>query len=172
MKTFWSKFKAKISMFGLLFIMYLPYQWLIPLRRLFLSVLLQDRLLGLVVAEGVHITGLRKLKLGSEVSIQCNCYLSCEGGLEIGDNVSIGHGTSILTTEHSYADYDIPIKKQAIIYKATKISNNVWIGANTTILAGVTIGEGSIVAAGAVVTKNVEKKSIVGGVPAKFIKYR
>lgn len=162
----------KISMFLFLFIIPFPYQIFIPIRRFLLRILLQEKLTGLVVADGVHIAEWRRLRLGNNVSIQNNCYLSCEGGLEIGENVSIGHGTSILTTEHSYQDHSIPIKNQPIVFKATKISNNVWIGAKATILAGITIGEGAIIGAGSVVTKNVEKNAIVAGVPAKLIKYR
>lgn len=155
-----------------MFITYFPYQIWISVRRFLLRILLHDELLNLVVADGVNIADWRKLKLGNDVSIQRNCYLSCGGGLEIGDNVSIGHGSSILTSEHSYDDYNIPIKQQPIIYKPVKISNNVWIGANATILAGITIHEGAIIAAGAVVTKDVAKNAIVGGIPAKLIRYR
>lgn len=166
------RFYKKLAVFVFLAIMHFPFPVFIAVRRFLLRILLRDKLSKLIVAESVHISGWQKLKIGSNVSIQYNCYLSCEGGLEIGDNVSIGHGTSILSTEHSYSDHNMLIKEQPIIFKATKISDNVWIGANATILGGVTVGEGAIVGAGSVVTKNVQKNAIVGGVPAKLIKYR
>ena len=142
-------------------------------RRLLLRKMLNQDLKHLVVRSGVHIYGYRRLSIGNHVSIQHNCFLSCEGGLEIGDHVSIAHGTSIMTTEHSFDDPVVAIKYQPIAQLPVKIGNNVWIGAKVTILAGVSIADGTIIAAGAVVTKSVTTPdTIVGGVPAKFIKNR
>jgi acetyltransferase-like isoleucine patch superfamily enzyme len=113
------------------------------------------------------------LKLGHHVSINHNCFLFCEGGLEIGDHVAIGHNTTILTTEHSYDDPLVPIKEQPIKLLPVKIGSNTWIGAKVTILAGVTIAEGTVIAAGAVVTKSIsEPDTVVAGVPARRIKRR
>lgn len=143
------------------------------LRRFLLKKMLKQELKHLVVRSGVHIYGYRKLCIGNHVSIQHNCFLSCEGGLEIGDHVSIAHGTSIMTTEHSFDDPDVAIKYQPISHQPVRIGNNVWIGAKVTILAGVTIADGTIVAAGAVVTKSITTPdTIVGGIPARFIKHR
>lgn len=128
---------------------------------------------NLYIMPHVYIFGFRNLSLGNDVSINHGCFLSCQGGLIIGNFVSIGHNTSIVTTEHSYADLDIPIKYQPIKNLPVKIGNNVWIGANVTILAGVEIADGTIIAAGSVVTKNVvDENSIIGGVPAKYLKGR
>lgn len=112
------------------------------------------------------------LRLGSRVSIHPFSYIDAAGGITIGDDVSIAHGVSILSTEHIFTDSDIPIRDQGLQSLPTRIESNVWIGAGVRILAGVTIGEGSIVAAGAVVTKDVPGNSIVGGVPARVIKHR
>ena len=118
------------------------------------------------------IQSFNKLKLGNDVSINHGCFLSCYGGLTIGNYVAIGHNTSIITTEHDFSDPNKPIKHQPIIEKSVVIGNNVWIGANVTILGGVSIADGTIVAAGAVVNKSIlEKKSIIGGVPSKHIKF-
>lgn len=128
---------------------------------------------NLFIRSNVYIFGYKNLILGSDVSINYGCFLSCEGGLIIGDFVSIGHGTSILSTEHSYEENSTPIKYQPIKLKPVKIEDNVWIGANVTILGGVTIAEGTIIAAGSVVTKSVlVKNTIIAGVPAKFLKRR
>lgn len=135
--------------------------------------LLRAPLEKLYVRYYVTIHDFKKLKLGKHVSINQGCFLSCQGGLSIGDYVSIGHNTSIITTEHTFNDSEKPIKYQPILQKPVSIGNNVWISANVTILAGVSIADGTVIAAGAVVNKDVlEMNSIIGGVPAKHIKYR
>jgi len=133
--------------------------------------LLNKKVDNLFVRANVSIYEFNELTLGNDVSINHGCFLSCYGGLTIGNYVSIGHNTSIITTEHSFSDFNKPIKHQPVIKKSVKIGDNVWIGANVTVLAGVTIADGTIVAAGAVVTKDVNKEgTIIGGVPAKHIK--
>ena len=106
------------------------------------------------------------IKLGKHVFINSACCFQDHGGIEIGDNVQIGHQTVIATLNH---DID-PDKRWNMIPAPVKIGNNVWIGAHSTILAGVTIGDNAIVAAGAVVTKNVPANVVVAGVPAKIIR--
>ena len=129
--------------------------------------------IGLNVRAGVYVSGFRELTVGSNVSINHGCFLLCEGGLTIGDNVSIAHGVSIITTEHRYEDQATPIKSQPITSIPVRIGNNVWVGAKATILAGVEIADGTIIAAGAVVKDSVtEENTIVGGVPSKHIKCR
>jgi acetyltransferase-like isoleucine patch superfamily enzyme len=143
------------------------------LRSHILGKLLNSRPEGLMVRAGVYISGYQNLVLGINVSLNHNCFISADGGLFIGDNVSIGHGVSILTTEHGFSDENTPIKFQPIEYHSVRIGSNCWIGAKATILAGVELAEGTIVAAGAVVAKSVkDKNTVVGGVPAKFIKNR
>ncbi len=115
------------------------------------------------VHEDVFIRNPQNLSLGDNVSIHPMCYIEALGGLEIGNDVSIAHGTTIMTTDHNYKGTDVPIKDQGIIEKSVKIEDNVWIGAKATILGGNTVETGSIVAAGAVVTKNVPAYSIAGG---------
>ena len=145
----------------------------IKLRGFFVKGFLNQKVTKLFICSNVHLYGYRKLKIGNDVSINHGCFLSCDGGVQIGDFVSIGHNTSIISTEHTYDDKDTPIKYQPIQFHPVEIGNNVWIGANVTILAGVTIPEGTVVAAGAVVTKSViEKNTIIGGVPAHFLKDR
>jgi acetyltransferase-like isoleucine patch superfamily enzyme len=76
------------------------------------------------------------------------------------------------TSNHVFSRTDVPISQQGHISGKIRIGEGVWIGGNVTILGGVTIGEGAIVAAGAVVTDNVAPYAIVGGVPAKHLKWR
>jgi len=163
----------KILYFVYFNLMSLPYEFCVCLRRYILAKLLNQELEDLIVRPWVYIYGYRKLSIGKNVSINHNCFLSCDGGLEIGDNVSIAHGTSILTTQHSYDDPVIPIKEQTVKFLPVKIGDNVWIGAKVTILAGISIADGTIVGAGAVVTKSItEPDTIVAGVPARLIKKR
>lgn len=120
----------------------------------------------------VYILNTEELYVGNNVSIHPMCYLEAKGGIKIGNDVSIAHAVTILSVNHIYTESDFPIKDQGINYKETQIEDNVWIGAKASILAGIVVGSGSIVGAGAVATKNVEKYSIVGGIPAKRIRYR
>ncbi|MGJ9402129.1 acyltransferase [Arthrobacter sp. KK5.5] len=100
------------------------------------------------------------------------CYIDATGGLEIGNDVSIAHSTSILTTNHNWSSVGIPIRDQAVSLAPVSVGNDVWIGAGVRILAGVSIGTGAIIAAGAVVTKDVAPGTIVAGVPASVVKAR
>lgn len=121
---------------------------------------------------GVYLLNCDGMKIGSNVSIHPMCYFDGYGGLSIGNDVSIAHNVSILTFEHIFSDFKANIKDQGSEKKPVEISNNVWIGAKATILGGSSIGTGSIVGAGAVVTKDVEEYAIVAGVPARLIKKR
>jgi acetyltransferase-like isoleucine patch superfamily enzyme len=128
---------------------------------------------NLVVMSGVFFEGFQSISLGRGISFNQDCFISGYGGLLIGNEVSIGHRVSILTTEHVYVDPNIPIRRQKSDWKPVTIGNNVWIGANVTILAGVQIPDGCIIGAGAIVTKKLEKvNGIYVGNPARFIKLR
>jgi acetyltransferase-like isoleucine patch superfamily enzyme len=106
------------------------------------------------------------ITFGKNVFINHACSFLDMGGITIEDNVLIGPKVNLITENHPLN----PADRRALICKPIVIKRNAWIGATATILYGVTIGENSIVAAGAVVTSDVPPNSIVGGVPAKFIK--
>ena len=110
------------------------------------------------------------IKFGNNVSIHPMCYFQASGGIEIGNDVSIAHGVTLMTENHSYEDRNVPIKDQPVISKPIIIEDNVWIGAKATVLYGRRIGENSVIAAGAVVTKDVPPNTVVAGVPARVIK--
>lgn len=120
----------------------------------------------------VYILNPSKLIIGDNVSIHPLCYLECIGGVNIGNDVSVAEGVSIISFDHNYSDLTLPIKDQGITRKPIHILNDVWIGAKATILGDVKVNEGAIIAAGAVVVNDVDKYTIVGGVPAKVIKQR
>ena len=127
---------------------------------------------NVVIFPDVYIMNVQNLELGDNVSIHPMSYIECgeKGIIVIGNNVSIAHGVTIMATNHQYKDQSIPIKYQELIFKKTIINDDVWIGAKATILAGVNIERRAVIAAGAVVNKNVDSGSIMGGVPAKLIK--
>lgn len=108
----------------------------------------------------------KNLHLGKRVFINSGCKFQDQGGLFIGDDVLIGHNCMIATLNH----VEDPEHRGDILPSPVRIEDKVWIGANVTILPGVTVGEGAILAAGAVVTKDVEPRTVVGGVPARIIK--
>ena len=110
----------------------------------------------------------RNIHIGKNVFINAGCKFQDQGGIYIEDGVLIGHNAVLATINHM----EDPEKRAGMIFQPIHIEKNVWLGANVTVLPGVTIGEGSIIAAGAVVTKDVPPYAIVGGVPAKVIKYR
>jgi acetyltransferase-like isoleucine patch superfamily enzyme len=147
--------------------------WALGLRRWLVAHATGNRSSALNIFPNVFIEGFEGLSVGNHVSFNRDSNLSCFGGVTIGDYVSIGHGTSIISTNHGFADLDTPIQCQAVIKGPVVIGTNVWIGARVIILAGVTIADGTVIAAGAVVTKSIhEPDMIVGGVPAKIIKSR
>lgn len=108
----------------------------------------------------------KNLVFGKRVFVNAGCKFQDQGGITIGDDVLIGQNVVIATLNHAMD----PDSRADMTPKPVHIGNKVWIGANATILPGVNIGEGAIVAAGAVVSKDVPARTVVGGVPARIIK--
>lgn len=144
---------------------------------------------------GVTISGFRNIELGDNVNIMKNSYLyamgtgqivignnsifnsnvminASPGKIVIGEYCAIGPNTVIRAVDHSYDRTDVSMRVQERLYNEIILEDDVWVCANCVLTAGVKVGKGSIVGAGAVVTKNVEPFSIVGGVPAKLIRKR
>ena len=120
------------------------------------------------------IRNANNIYIGENVRITMDCCIWAGENSKIifGDNVLVGPGVKMMSTNHGTVKEEGPMVFQTRMEKDIIIGSDVWIGSNAVILKGVTIGDGAIVAAGAVVTKDVESYAIVGGVPAKFIKYR
>lgn len=108
----------------------------------------------------------KNIKIGKEVFINACCHFQDHGGITIGDGCQIGHNVVFATLDHGLSPEDRKTTYPAPIV----LGRNAWIGSNSTILQGVTIGDNAVVAAGAVVTKDVETGTVVGGVPAKTIR--
>ena len=112
------------------------------------------------------------IRIGERVYIGPHSVLFGAGGIEIGDAVLISPGVVITSHQHTFADDDADIRSQPLEFGRVVIERDAWIGANATILPGVRVGEGSVTGAGAVVTRDVAPRTIVGGVPARVIHER
>lgn len=121
---------------------------------------------SVAVFSPLYINYGKNTRIGKNVFINFDCVFLDLGGITIEDNVLLAPKVSLLSEGHPIS----PEERHSLIPKPIHIKRNAWIGANATILQGVTIGENSVVAAGSVVSKDVPDNTIVGGTPAKFIK--
>lgn len=130
-----------------------------------------------LVAEGAFIQG--NVELGDNCSVQAYTIIvgpsnrgDDSGKVKIGDGVRIASHGMLIAANHVFDDPTRPIREQGLQKMPITINSDVWIGGRVNITAGVTIGSGSVIAAGAVVTKEVPPMSIAGGIPAKLIRKR
>lgn len=123
------------------------------------------------VEKGAYIANGRNISVGDNSGLGVNCKI--QQNVMIGNDVMMGEDVIILTNSHKFDDCNVPMRLQGFKeIKGVVIEDDVWIGVRVIILPGVRIGKGSIIGAGSVVTKDVKNYSIVGGVPAKLIRYR
>jgi len=138
---------------------------------------------GVYLRDNVHIyrwsivelgEGKANLEIGRNTYIQAGCNLNAFlNSIIIGDNCMIAPRCAFMPYQHSFADVSRPMREQPKISQGDiVIEDDVWLGVNTTVLDGVTIGRGAIVGAGAVVTKSIPAYAIAGGVPARVIRFR
>lgn len=114
----------------------------------------------------------RNLVIGNDVDLALGVLITTSGGVEIGDRTLIGYRAQIISGNHRIPNEGQRIFDAGHVYGRVKIGKDVWIGANAIILPGVTIGDGAVVAAGSIVTKDVAPFGIVAGVPAKLVRKR
>lgn len=142
----------------------------------FLSCILRKHslsLLGIKFGDGTTIRGGSYfygggLTTGINCQINRNCYFDFTQSVIFGNNVVIGHGVTFITAEHKIGSS--AHRAGSAQGKAIIVEDGVWIGANSTVLPGITVGAGSVIAAGAMITRNVPSNVVMGGVPAKKIK--
>jgi maltose O-acetyltransferase len=137
------------------------------------SALLEHAGTNLRIAQGVRINNPNLVSVGDD------CYLgdgvqlyAWNERIVMGKNVLVAAGVRMITRKHGFADMELPMSDQGYTNAPIVIEDDVWIGFQAIILPGVTIGRGSIVGAGAVVTRDVAPYSVVGGVPARLIRMR
>lgn len=129
-----------------------------------------DEMLETKIHEGTYIIPPVQIDFGKQMTIGKNVFINhsvtcmSAGGITIEDNVQIGPEVTMVTTNHDFND------RYTLCCKGICIKKNVWIGARAVIMPGITISENAVIAGGAVVTKDVEANTIVGGNPAKVIK--
>ena len=159
--------------FAMSLVMSLPrYRLCIELKILLIKVMGASVGSGVVIYPGVWITPGRNLCIKNDVDLAKDVLITTAGGVSIGNRVLVGYRTQILSANHAIPPIGLPFPVSGDVYAPVVIEDDVWLGANCVITPGVTIGEGAVVAAGSVVTKDVLRNSIVGGVPAKLIKFR
>lgn len=129
------------------------------------------------VGHGTHIhAGAMLVTQGKDIEIGDSCtvnpYTMIYGGAKIGNGVRIATHCVIIPANHVFDDPERPIREQGLDRRGIVVEDDVWIGAHVTVLDGVRIARGCVVAAGAVVTKSTEPMGIYGGVPARLIKKR
>lgn len=141
------------------------------LRRLILNLLGANLGPSVYIYRNVLVLG--KVCIGANSSISNNTTLSgAQAGITIGTQVMIAPGCCIVAFNHGTALSAGPMIQQALVEAPVVIGNDVWVGANCTITAGVTIGDGAVVAANSVVINDVPAEAIVGGVPARLLRMR
>jgi acetyltransferase-like isoleucine patch superfamily enzyme len=112
------------------------------------------------------------IRIGSNCSVNDYCVLYGHGGLTIGNDVRMATHTVIVAADHRFNDPNVLIREQGVDNKPITIGDDVWIGANVTILGGVEVGRGSVIGAGSVVTESIEPMSVAVGNPARVVKKR
>jgi acetyltransferase-like isoleucine patch superfamily enzyme len=118
--------------------------------------------------------GAGEVVVGDRVSFNTNVHVNASigGAIRIGDDCLIGPNVVLRSADHRFDRFDVPIRRQGHHFADIDIERDVWLGANVVVLRGVRIGVGAIVAAGAVVTRDVPPGVVVGGVPAKVLRAR
>lgn len=108
----------------------------------------------------------KNIRIGEDVFINACCHFQDHGGVVLGDECQIGHNVVFATLNHDLS----PATRKNTYPAPIVLGKNVWVGSNATILQGVTIGDNAVIGAGAVVTRDVETNTVVGGIPARFIR--
>jgi len=125
---------------------------------------------NITVESGVFLGDARDIEIGRNVQINEDCWIR---NVSIGEDVMLAPRVMVLNYGHNAESVDVPMNSQGVrVYPRTVIENDVWVGAAAIVMPGVKVCTGSIVAAGSIVTKDTEPYSVVGGNPARLIKYR
>ena len=127
---------------------------------------------GVCFLWGIHVNGPDGLRVGDRTRIAQDVQMNARGGITIGADVLVGPRSMIWSSNHAIDRLDVAIMHQGYTRAAVSIGDGAWLGANCVILPGVHVGDGAVVAAGAVVTRDVPEYAIVGGVPARIIASR
>lgn len=125
-----------------------------------------------LIYAGVYLTHTYGIEAGDNLSINTGALLDGRGGIQLGNGVMIGPYSVLVSSSHQFEDIAVPMTSLDHVMQPLVIEDDVWIGAHAFIKGGIKIGSGSIVAAGAVVNKDVPRYKIVAGVPAEIVSER
>lgn len=143
------------------------------IMRTLVAKLLFKQIFGMAyIQPNVVFVHTNRLKVGKSFGVNSGTYINAIGGIHIGDHVLLGPNVTISTGIHPIEDRFPPIFTRPTIPKPIVIENDVWIGANAVIMPGVTLAEGTVVGANAVITKDTEPYSVMIGVPARKVRTR
>ena len=149
----------------------LPYSFGAKSMRRFCAKLMLDKCgKNVNIEHNAFFASGNGIEIGNNSGLGLNCRVA--GPLSVGDDVMMAPNVTIVTQNHEVESTEIPMRLQTAHKKKVTIGNDVWIGTNVVIMPGITIGNGCIIGAGAVVTKDVPDYAVVGGIPAKIIKFR
>jgi len=164
---------AKSGVFFCLYdcVKYFPFPLGGLLRFLVLKVFCR-RIRTLWIKDGATFWFPDKISIGRNTSINEYVVINGAAGVEIGDDVLIGHRTSIVSDTHGFEGLDTKIYLQPKPKLPVKIGNNIFIGCNVTILPGVRVADGAVIGAGSVVTRDVPENAVVAGNPARVLRLR
>lgn len=141
------------------------------LRNLVGRLILDSMAPGSSIRENVHIGKGKGLSLNENSYIGRNTFLALDEKITIGKNVMIGPQVMIFTANHGLHK-NLPMIQQPTTKAPVTIEDDVWVGARAILLPGVHLGKGCVIGAGAIVSRSVEPYAIVGGIPARHIRYR
>jgi galactoside O-acetyltransferase len=143
-------------------------------RKLFYKLYLKKCGKNLLTGIGIRIQSPNSVSFGNNCGLNDYCWIAANygGKIHFGDNVLVGPKCVFHSGNHVFKDKNKLIREQGFIFNEINIEDDVWIAANCTILSGVKIGKGAVIAAGSVVNKNVESYTVVAGIPAKLISKR
>jgi acetyltransferase-like isoleucine patch superfamily enzyme len=127
-----------------------------------------------LISRGVSfiVTETGNIQLGSRIYIGRDCVLASDAGIVIGDNTMLAEFVSIIDSDHDTVKNGIPIRDQELIPRPVTIGADVWVGRGCAVLKGISIGEGAVVGANSVVTKDIPPFSVAYGCPARVVRYR
>lgn len=142
------------------------------LRGFFYGFFLKKKGKRVYICKGITIMSPQNVELGNDVYLGKNVTIAGQQGVTIGDNSIINHNVNIISVNHVYEDPNKTIREQGYYGAPISIGEDVWIATGAVVLQGIKIGKGAVIGANAVVTKNVAPYTLVGGIPAKFIRRR
>lgn len=142
------------------------------MRAIFWKVFIKKMGKKVYIMHSCIISSPSGIEIGNHVCINHHSTISGGGSLRIGNFVMVGQNSSILSRGHAFNDHAKPMMYQGQVPGPIEIEDDVWLAANVVVLPNVKIGRGAIIGANAVVTKDVPEFAIMGGVPAKLIRYR